>query len=224
MILEAGEATSAITMLEPLIATYPFRDRPRGLLMRALADARPTYATRSVSSTPTVNSSARRSAPSPRRSSSRWIGRSRPRPTSRQHVAAPSGPPGMGPRAPPRRFAASLLAQAQPPIGGGLVHRARRRAGGAREADRRAPGRDDWPGRFGEEQRDSALSAASDLVLAYEGGVWWVELGSVTWPNEVEERLAASTGFVAVSDADVTTQIDRAPPRRRPGADRVGQR
>ncbi len=52
-----------------------------------------------------------------------------------------------------------------------------------------------------------ALCAASDLVPAYEGGVWWVELGPVTRPNEVEERLAASTGFVAMGDADVTTQM-----------------
>ena len=52
-----------------------------------------------------------------------------------------------------------------------------------------------------------ALCAASDLVPAYEGGVWWVELGPVTRPNEVEERVAASAGFVAMGNADVTTQM-----------------
>ncbi len=38
LLLERGEWSAAIARLEPLIATYPFRDRPRGLLMRALAD------------------------------------------------------------------------------------------------------------------------------------------------------------------------------------------
>ena len=37
-LLETGKWSAAIARLEPLIATHPFRDRPRGLLMRALAD------------------------------------------------------------------------------------------------------------------------------------------------------------------------------------------
>jgi class 3 adenylate cyclase len=38
LLLESGKWSAAIARLEPLIATHPFRDRPRGLLMRALAD------------------------------------------------------------------------------------------------------------------------------------------------------------------------------------------
>ena len=38
LLIERGEWSAAIARLGPLIATYPFRDRPRGLLMRALAD------------------------------------------------------------------------------------------------------------------------------------------------------------------------------------------
>jgi predicted ATPase/class 3 adenylate cyclase len=37
--LDAGEWTAAIAAVEPLISEQPFRDRPRGLLMRALADS-----------------------------------------------------------------------------------------------------------------------------------------------------------------------------------------
>ena len=39
LLIESGEWSAAIARLEPLIAAYPFRDRPRGLLMRALADS-----------------------------------------------------------------------------------------------------------------------------------------------------------------------------------------
>jgi class 3 adenylate cyclase len=38
LLLGSGKWSAAIARLEPLIATHPFRDRPRGLLMRALAD------------------------------------------------------------------------------------------------------------------------------------------------------------------------------------------
>ena len=38
LLIESGEWTLAVARLEPLIAIHPFRDRPRGLLMRALAD------------------------------------------------------------------------------------------------------------------------------------------------------------------------------------------
>ena len=38
LLLERGKWSAAIARLEPLIATHPFRDRPRGLVMRALAD------------------------------------------------------------------------------------------------------------------------------------------------------------------------------------------
>jgi class 3 adenylate cyclase/tetratricopeptide (TPR) repeat protein len=38
LLLESGKWSAAIARLEPLIATHPFHDRPRGLLMRALAD------------------------------------------------------------------------------------------------------------------------------------------------------------------------------------------
>ncbi len=38
LLLESGEWSATIASLEALIATHPFRDRPRGLLMRALAD------------------------------------------------------------------------------------------------------------------------------------------------------------------------------------------
>jgi DNA-binding SARP family transcriptional activator/tetratricopeptide (TPR) repeat protein len=37
ILLDSGEWSTAIAELEPLIAAHPFRDRPRGLLMRALA-------------------------------------------------------------------------------------------------------------------------------------------------------------------------------------------
>jgi DNA-binding SARP family transcriptional activator len=37
MLLDAGEWTAAIATVEPLIERDPYRDRPRGLLMRALA-------------------------------------------------------------------------------------------------------------------------------------------------------------------------------------------
>jgi DNA-binding SARP family transcriptional activator len=39
LLFERGEQSAAIATLEAHIADYPFRDRPRGLLMRALADA-----------------------------------------------------------------------------------------------------------------------------------------------------------------------------------------
>ena len=39
LLIERGEWSAAIARLESLIAAYPFRDRPRGLLMRALADS-----------------------------------------------------------------------------------------------------------------------------------------------------------------------------------------
>ena len=39
LLSESGRWSAAIARLEPLIATHPFRDRPRGLLMRALADS-----------------------------------------------------------------------------------------------------------------------------------------------------------------------------------------
>jgi class 3 adenylate cyclase len=38
LLVHGGEWSSAIATLEPLIAAHPFRDRPRELLMRALAD------------------------------------------------------------------------------------------------------------------------------------------------------------------------------------------
>ncbi|MEO5723812.1 MAG: BTAD domain-containing putative transcriptional regulator [Ilumatobacteraceae bacterium] len=38
-LLEAGDHAWAITQLHPLIAAHPYRDRPRGLLMRGLAQA-----------------------------------------------------------------------------------------------------------------------------------------------------------------------------------------
>ncbi len=39
LMLDAGEWTAAIAAVEPLISEQPFRDRPRALLMRALADS-----------------------------------------------------------------------------------------------------------------------------------------------------------------------------------------
>ena len=38
LMLDGGDWSAAIAILEPFIAANPFRDRPRGLLMRALAD------------------------------------------------------------------------------------------------------------------------------------------------------------------------------------------
>ncbi len=91
MNLEAGEATSAITMLEPLIATYPFRDRPRGLLMRALADAgRRTDALREFQAYRQLlgGGDRHRAVAVPRRAGS---GNRGPDRRSRQRAAAPSG-------------------------------------------------------------------------------------------------------------------------------------
>ncbi len=39
LLVDEGEWTGAIIRLEPLIAEHPFRDRPRALLMQALADS-----------------------------------------------------------------------------------------------------------------------------------------------------------------------------------------
>ena len=39
ILLDEGEWTAAIAALEPLIEQQQYRDRPRGLLMRALADS-----------------------------------------------------------------------------------------------------------------------------------------------------------------------------------------
>ena len=39
VLIDEAEWTEAITRLEPLIAQHPFRDRPRALLMRALAES-----------------------------------------------------------------------------------------------------------------------------------------------------------------------------------------
>jgi DNA-binding SARP family transcriptional activator len=39
LLLDQAEWTAAIIRLEPLIAAHPFRDRPRALLMRALAES-----------------------------------------------------------------------------------------------------------------------------------------------------------------------------------------
>ena len=131
MILEAGEATSAITMLEPLIATYPFRDRPRGLPMRALADAgRRTDAVREFKTYRHLLAEEVGTEPSPfLLVLDRAIVAQTGRPSTAHRHPFRNTRHGAG-RAPPPRFAASLLARAQPPIGGGPVHRAQRRAGG----------------------------------------------------------------------------------------------
>ena len=39
LLIAKGEWSAAIAMLEPVAAAHPFRDRPRGLVMRALADS-----------------------------------------------------------------------------------------------------------------------------------------------------------------------------------------
>ena len=67
---DAGEWSAAIATIQPLIETEPFRDRPRGLLMRALADSgRRTDALRRVPDLPERSSSTRsgrsRRRPSP---------------------------------------------------------------------------------------------------------------------------------------------------------------
>lgn len=206
MILEAGEATSVITMLEPVIATFPFRDRPRGLLMRALADAgRRTDALREFQAYRAVLGEEIGTEPSPFLV---VLDRAIAAQTDDPDSTLPPLPehPAWGRE---RRLLGSPLRFSPkhnlPSAVGSFIGRDDERAALEKLIGEHRIVTLTGPGGCGKTRL--ALCAASDLVPAYEGGVWWVELGPVTRPSEVEERLAASIGFVAMGSADVTTQL-----------------
>ena len=206
MVLEAGEPTSAITMLEQLIAVYPFRDRPRGLLMRALADVgRRTDSLREFQAYRDLLAKEIGTEPSPFLV---VLDRAIAAQSEISDSTLPPLPehPAWGRE---RRLRDSVLRGSPshnlPTAVGSFIGREGELAAVATLIrDHRIV---TLTGAGGCGKTRLALSVASNVVAAYDGGMWWVELGPVTRPYEVEERLAASTGFIAMGNADVTTQM-----------------
>ncbi|MDQ1459999.1 MAG: hypothetical protein QOI08_1483, partial [Actinomycetota bacterium] len=184
LLLAAREWTAALATVQPLIETEPFRDRPRGLLMRALADSgRRTDALRAFQAYRTYLIDEIGTEP------------------SAAIVALDRDIASCG---------ASQLSQLShnlpAPVSSFIGRDVERAAVAKFVGEHRLV---TLTGTGGCGKTRLALRAATDLVDSHRGGTWWVELASATAPGEVAERVAFATGFIPGAGLDVTAQIVR---------------
>ncbi len=181
LLLAAREWTAALATVEPLIETEPFRDRPRGLLMRALADSgRRTDALRAFQAYRTYLIDEIGTEP------------------SAAIVALDRDIASYGASQVPHNLPAPVSS---------FIGRDVERAAVAKFVGEHRLVTLNGTGGCGKSRL--ALRAATDLVDSHRGGTWWVELASATTPGEVAERVAFATGFIPGAGLDVTAQIVR---------------
>lgn len=202
--LDAGESSTALAAIQSLIDQHPFRDRPRALLLRALAEAgRRTDALRSfqsyrdllldeIGTEPSVALvELDRAIASGDEQSPAWPPRTgHPAFTRTRRVVEPRDPR-SGPALPTplssfvgRRD--ELMTVAAMVGGSRLVTLAG--AGGCGKTR-------------------LALAVAAAETDRHPGGTWWAELGQLTSPSQVTEQVATAVGLAPGPGADLTAQL-----------------
>ncbi|MEQ1786309.1 MAG: BTAD domain-containing putative transcriptional regulator [Acidimicrobiales bacterium] len=191
LLLDAREWTAAIALVEPLIAEQPFRDRPRGQLMRALADSgRTTHALRAFQQYRTLLADEVGTEPSEALASlDRRIARG-------AATAADTGAAGNLP-VPTTSFVGR---QDELRELGALVRRHRLVT---------------LAGMGGVGKTRLATQLAADLLTEFPDGAWFVELAPVGTSSAVAESVAAALGVTLRSGAPASESLAQALASRR---------
>ncbi len=204
--LDAGESSTALTAIHSLIDQHLFRDRPRALLLRALADAgRRTDALRSFQSYRDLLLDEIGTEPSAAlveldRAIASGDGQAAAWPLRASH---------------PAFTRTRRLVEAREPRTGSALPTPLSSFVGRRdelttvsalvESSRLVT----LTGAGGCGKTRLALAVAAAETARHPGGTWWVELGQLTSPNQVVEQVARAVGLAAVPGVDLTHQVVR---------------
>lgn len=204
--LDAGDSSTALAAIHSLIDHHPFRDRPRALLLRALADAgRRTDALRAfqsyrdllldeIGTEPTAALvELDRAIASGDGQAAAWpLPASHPAFTRTRRVVE-AREPRTGP-ALPTPLSSFVGRRDELTTVAALV-----------ESSRLVT----LTGAGGCGKTRLALAVAAAETDRHTGGTWWVELGQLTSPNQVVEQVVTAVGLAPVPGVDLTHQLER---------------
>lgn len=206
ILLDVGEAAIALPEIQALIDEHPYRDRPRALLVRALAESgRRTDALRAFQTYRTLLLDEIGTEPSSALAAlDRAVASADTTPTSAPFTGHPAW---TRTRCRAATVAAARTAPDLPVPVSSFVGRVDEveTISGLIDSNRLVT----LAGAGGCGKTRLALAVAEATTGDHPGGTWWVGLGSVTSPAQVLEQVARSVGLAAAIGIDPIDQLVR---------------